>query len=421
MSETVLDINKRLNDIIFKYGLDSDYPNYRKRMMAENYIRNLMLEFKKENKKVLCLAAANVDITYFSFLSKHVGGDIDFKLFDRKAFDQINLTEYDEVYAISLQYAYIVHRCQRKGVKCRSIYLEMKRQGLFFERECYRICNPFCEDFEVGCPSDKYIEGLQIEHFLLKKYLDFDCSDEERFFYLRNIYFLSLRMKDFLNASKYIAQIMELDIAGEIKAEYEESWEEIQDLLNRVKEILKRRKQKDIIMNWMDAVAYDECSNMTFLNDCRKRGINFTNAFTVMPYTNETYKTIFRGTLPLSDYFNTENISDSKLIKYIEQYGYRFKIVSGCMDWFEAVYESEIWYNRGTSCSEILWNMLSCLMSMKEPAFILGHLLMEGHAPNLYSDMMANDFVDSKSRISNARLQLDKQLEYYAGFSRMNP
>lgn len=223
-------------------------------------------------------------------------------------------------------------------------------------------------------------------------------------------------MKDFLNASKYISQILELDIEDSIKAGYAKSWQEIQDLLNQIREVLKCRKQKDIIMNWMDAVGYEESENMPFLNGCRQRGINFTNAFTAMPFTHETYKTVFKGTLPLSDYYNTEKISDSKLIKYIEKNGYQFKNVSGYMDWFEAFYESEAWHNSGASCSEILWDMLSCLINMKEPAFILGHLLIEGHLPNLYSDMISDDFIDGKSRWYTARSQMDKQLEYYAGF-----
>ena len=68
----------------------------------------------------------------------------------------------------------------------------------------------------------------------------------------------------------------------------------------------------------------------------------------------QTYKTIFKGTLPLSDYFDEEKISDSKLIKGIEKYGYQFKINSGYMDWFEAAYESGVWYNQGTTILSLL-------------------------------------------------------------------
>lgn len=411
----MLDIDKRLNDIIFEYGLDCGYPNYRKGVMAEHYIKNLMFEFRAMNKKVLCVATKREDIDYFSFLDKHVGGNIDFELFDKRSFDKINLTEYDEVYAISLRYAYIVYLCQNKGIVCRSIYLDMKRQGLLFEQECYRICNPFYDDFTGEFSGQKYVEGIQIEHFLLKQYLAADCPAEEKFFYLKNIYFLSLCMRDFLNASKYISQIIELDIEDNSKAVYVKSWKEIQGLLNQIKEVLKCRNKKDIIMNWLDAVGYGESDNMPFLNRCRKKGINFTNAFTVMPFTHETYKTIFKGTLPLSDYFNMEKISDGKLIKDVEKYGYRFKIISGYMNWFEASYESEVWHNSGASCSEILWDMLSCLVNMEEPVFLLGHLLMEGHDPNIYSDMITSDFAHPKNRrCNNARLQMDKQLEYYA-------
>lgn len=416
MNEIVMDINKRLNDIIFTYGLDSDYPNYYKGVMAESYIRHLMLEIKRTEKKVLCLAAKKEDIVYFSFLDKHIGANIKFKLVGTKDIDKINLTEYDEVYAISLQYAYMVHRCRMNGVRCRSIYLDMKRQGLNFERECYRICEPFYEDFTGEFSAQRYVEGLQIEHFSLKQGLDGSCSEEEKFFYLKNIYFLSVCMKDFLNASKYISMLMDLDVDDKRKADYEKSWQEIQLLLDQIKDALKHREQKDIIMNWLDAVGYEESDNMPFLNGCRQRGINFTNAFTSMPYTHETYKTIFKGTLPLSDYFNTEKISDSKLIKDIEKYGYRFKIVSGYMDWFEPSYESEVWHNCGAGCSEILWDMLSCLLAMKEPGFILGHLLIEGHDPNLYSDMISKDFIGEKNRRYAARLQMDKQLEFYADF-----
>lgn len=416
-----MDINERLNKIIMKYNLDTCYPQYRKRLKAEQFLRNWMQGLTDGQETALCITLKQDDIDYFSFLSRQMGSRITYVCIPNpqnieKKIVKMDLKKYNHVYAISIQHGYIVYCCSKMGVQCKSIYMEMEKEGIFFDQECYKVCNPGYEMFTGEFSGGRYCEGTQVEFFVQKQYMQQSGTKSEKIFFLRKMFFLLLYMKDFLNAEKYIKEICCTD--QEDGKNCMLAWEEICELLSMVKQRVSSRTQQDIIMVWMDAVGRDECDDMPCLQAFRENGIDFENAFTVMPYTNPTLMSIFHGTRVLEErYYQHDSISqDSRMIAILEEKGYRVKIASGYMRIFAPEFETGIYHESGASCTEIFWDILNLLAREKEPLFVLGHTLAEGHSPHFYTEMVNSDFMGSKERQHSARKALDKQIEYFIDF-----
>ena len=412
-----MDINRRLNDIIFKYNLDKAYPQYRKRIDAEQFIRGRMQEMAGNDDMVLFIALNQNDIDCFSFFSKQAGLKTTYMCFKFEELKKMNLSKFNHIYAISMQSGYIIYCCKRLGAVCKCIYSEMEQKGLYFEREWYKLSDPGYTNFTSAFSGGKYCEGIQVEFFIQKQSMELADDVHEKMHYLQKIFFLSLCMKDFISAQKYIHKISDLDkIRGRNCID---AWGEICVLLDEIKNVITNRSSKDIIMIWMDAVGYEECEEMSYLKQFRQNGVDFENAFTVMAFTNETTKTIFCGTRVLdkrsSECLMIDN-ENSELIDYLENSGYQVKISSGYMNTFSSRYSMGTYHETGAACSEIFWDILSCLANEEKPVFILGHAVIEGHDPGLYPDMVFEDFLSYKERLMHSRQSLDKQMEYYLDF-----
>lgn len=412
-----MDINKRLNEIIYKYNLDSAYPQYRKRIEAEKFIRGRMQEMAGNADTVLFIAQNQNDIDCFSFFSRQAGLKATYVRFKPEELKKMDLSEFNRIYAISIQSGYIVYCCKKLGAVCKCIYSEMELDGLYFEREWYKLTDSRYTDFTPAFSGGKYCEGIQVEFFIQKQRVELTEDVHEKMHCLKKMFFLSLCMKDFICAQKYIRKISDSDQTG--GRDCIDAWQEISMLLDEIRNVTTTRSRKDIVMIWMDAVGYEECDEMTYLKKFRQNGVDFENAFTVMAYTNETVKSVFCGTRVLDkrslecQRIDNEN---SGLIDYLENSGYQFRISSGYMNNFEPRYRTGTYHETGAACSEIFWDIISCLANEEKPVFILGHALIESHDPGLYPDMVYEDFLSYKERLMHARQSLDSQLEYYMDF-----
>ncbi len=412
-----MDINKRLNEIIFKYKLDIVYPQYRKRIEAEQFIRGWMQEMAGNDEMVLFLALNQDDIDCFSFFSKQTGLKATYSCFKSEEFKKMDLSGFDRIYTISMQSGYIIYCCKKSGAVCKCIYSEMEQKGLYFEREWYKLSDPGYTNFTSAFSGGKYCEGIQVEFFIQKQGMELADDVHEKMHYLKKLFFLSLYIKDFIGAQKYIHKINGLDKL--IGRDCIDAWQEICILLGEIKKETTNRSAKDIIMIWMDAIGYEECEEMSYLNKFRQNGVDFENAFTVMAYTNETVKTIFCGTRVLDKRSLECQRIDSKnsgLIYHLENSGYQVRISSGYMNNFSPRYTTGTYHETGASCSEIFWDIVNCLANEEKPIFILGHALIEGHDPGLYPDMVYEDLLSYKERLMHSRQFLDQQMEYYLDF-----
>lgn len=408
-----MDINHLLDEIIFKYELDRCYPGYRKRLRADRYVKQWMKTIAETGKYVLCIANDTDDINYFSLISEKLRCHADFVKFTLKKMAATDFAIYDEVYMISFWEGDILRYCVEKNIKCKNLYTEMQKEGLFFDQSCYRFLDKGKESFSQT-KSFSYLEGLQVEYYFQKKELNWSNFEEDKLFHLRKMFFLMICMRDFIGAEQCVRHIEQLAPSDGCV----EAWSKIEELLALIRRKLGERRQKDIIMIWMDDIGYYDSCDMPYLTLFRADGVDFKNAFTCMAYTEDTCRTLFCGVRPLEDQaFNIRHIGreNSHVIDELCKKGYEIKISSGdhFFNVFSADYRTEETRDVSDNGSVLIWDVFNCLLNTKQPVFAMCHIGIEGHPPYFYSDMVDEDFLNLAERRIHARGALDKQIQFY--------
>ncbi len=426
----MLDINKALNEIIFKYHLDKYYPHYRNMYNAERVLKNLVKELIYCNKKVLFVSDNQMGIEYIRSMSRNCA-DVDFFLYDRedKEFRQlgaINWEEYENVYLISFYGAEYVERWFRKRhIRYQWIYDLFEREGIYFQREFFVFGKEnlyFWVDPEGDCGARSGEETIQCELYCQQNKYDSAHDSKIKHIALEKCLFLTLYMRNFVTAQRYISLLARED------EKYENLRDEIQDLLSSIKKSLSLRNQKDIILYWLDAIPYGDENNMPYLQDAMRDSVVFENAFTNVPYTVPTLRAMFLGKRDIDDqgYRITEiTQKNSPVIQLLENQGYDIKIFS---DYFYGLFPLQ--YRKEHFCidkyapfSMKLWDMLCEMLLKEQKTFWLVHEL-ESHAPYFINSMNdKNCCCDQKGleeRYKLARVEIDEQLSFYESFINNN-
>lgn len=410
-----MDINQKLNDIILKYQLDRYYPKYRKKLFGEKIL--VKWAGKVREKNVLCIGADQEDINYFSQLFYRCG-----KIFSYCLYSEIqgqSTNEYDHIVVISKrQKDEVIYWCGQVDKPVTFLYDYLELQGICCEDEIHKIIGSDYNDFlKNEFPAKNgWREALVMEFYTQKEKLKQNrkLNAEYGIYYARKLFFLSLVIRNFVQAEKYQKILKE---SGD--KECIESWYEIQELLKEIREKLQNRKQKDIVMVWMDALSYGSGQDMPYLQTQLENGVSFEYAFTVTPYTNPTAQTLFYGKKLIDDKLYLEKkIEEEKslVFKDLRKHGYSYKVISGYLSIFEKKLQSANYHGLYAPCSEILWDVLYNLMNQERPVFILAHALIEGHAPHLATRMEKDDLEDWSLRMHTAHVELDEQINYYMSF-----
>lgn len=164
--------------------------------------------------------------------------------------------------------------------------------------------------------------------FILKKQMELEVSGgiyEE--YCLVEIVRVYLAIKDFENAFKYMEKYVE---RGYGHFDFAAMEKDIKEFLADIKARLAEDKRRNVIIRWYDAVRYDEWESMPYLYQMSKEGLRFENAYTVMPYTSATMRTMLTGKYLMNDrIYEIEKFDENTcgLLKDLNDQGYRFCIV----------------------------------------------------------------------------------------------
>ena len=279
----------------------------------------------------------------------------------------------------------------------------------------------------------------------LEEYIEDYCSDYEIIYNLRQAYkreiqekkkeiILQQLIKNYLLLKDFLSAFDMIDIyCKSLYTNYEKYIklkQEICELLDEIVECINARKWKDIIINWVDAVSYYDLKEFPFLQNKVEAGVSFENAYTVMPWTTETKKTIMYGEYPIEGkLFLRENFEkeNTKLIQLLESNGYYFGY-SGLLRitkmFDSSVVIPSIYYdNKYASSLQKQWDALAMLCMSQKPICVLIHTLYETHEPFLCGEgdtlirfgSTENNWKEEKCQkqaaVSGA--YIDKQLAFY--------
>ena len=109
-----MNADKALNNIICKYDLGADYPQFRKMLCAKELILDWMEKTVREHKKILCIGVNKDDINFFSFLSKEYSGNFSYVEFGEGKIDKTLFEGCDMIWVISLKAVYLTYCLKKK-------------------------------------------------------------------------------------------------------------------------------------------------------------------------------------------------------------------------------------------------------------------------------------------------------------------
>ena len=324
-----MDINAALNEVIFKYHLDRYYPHYRNMYEAERILCDIISEIKRDNRKAVFVGDDKTGIAFIQNIVRDYKG-IRFLFYNRydtelKNLESVNLEDC-EVYLTSFYGAEYIERWFRvHEIQYKWIYDIFGERGYFLQREFFvfgkedllNLVAPreIIHDSRIG-----YTESIQCELYCQQnKYENTDNAEIKRIALEKSL-FLSLYMRNFVEARKYIPLLTQYD------SKFEKVWDEIQNLLHMAKEAIVNKNQKDIIMYWLDALQKKKKKNMPYLQSVFQNSVVFDNAFTYIPYTHSALRAMFLGKKDIDDQaYRIKNITieNSPVIQFLEERGYR--------------------------------------------------------------------------------------------------
>ena len=283
-----------------------------------------------------------------------------------------------------------------------------------------------------------FTDSVYAEIFYDKNKYKFADSDAKEI-YLRKLIYDCIYIRDFYSAGIYISEYLE---NGYKEGErYSQFWGEVQELLDDVKRQLMRRKSRNIVWSWLDSIRYKDIKHMEYLTSIAKDSAFFENAYTVVPWTSQTYSVLFLEKKPLDDDYSTYRnekfgYENSRLLACIKESGYSFRRYG------DKFYEKYFCTGAETKppfkdyselnhpikgyricvCTYIFWETLCQIVQEDKPFFVLRHCLCETHYPYISANL-TEGYTDSESSMEQfiPSLQyVDMQLKYYDQFLGQN-
>lgn len=415
------DIEEALQEIIFKYDLDRFYPHYRNMYKAELSIRNIVTEMIGQHEKALFVGD---DETAIEFVRNIAGDykDIQFLTYDRSncGFPELSVIDWQEcgkIYLIAFYGAeYVEQWFRTHDIQYEWIYDIFEREGIFLQREFYIFSKEDLQPLihmESHAPYGK-TESIQCELYCQREKYKTAENDQTKQIALEKCLFLSIYIRNFLEAGKYI------DLLSKRDSRFESLWEEIQNLLDTLKRSVKKRMQRDIMLYWMDAISYGHESNMPYLQSIMRESIVFENAFTYIYWTKPTLRAMFLGKKDIDDLvYNISDITydNSPVLKFLEEHDYELKVFSGYYaNNFPAQCRSKrLYIDMFQPFSMCLWDMLTEMLAQKRKTVWIVHAFAP-HFPYISGKITDDNYNNETELYKLARQEIDEQLAFYDSY-----
>ena len=433
------DINKELNNIIIKYQLYELYPRYSDVIASKKIIKNLTNTWK-DTDSIACIVMGESnekmyldEVHFLEVMSAYKKNQIDFYRCLSKDNNNLFVNFYNwEAYDFSVLESVVwdgyshIYIISNQGENFAGVWL--RKHNIKFESLCDILCENGCKSIPAGMEHYEFVPDKRESRFFYKnsqttpmqweyyeqsiKYITCD-SKILKDICAKKCFFISLMLKDFLHAEKWLKRISEENDSHE---RYCEAWQSVQSLLKDISIRLQMRKQKDILAVWVDHTLYEDIDMMPFVSSLKEKSIWFENIFTLTGYTRETLRGLFTGKKLIDDMtgkISSINLSNSPVLRSLEQNGYRIQILlSGFRTMFPWKYRAKESVYLFVQTSELFWDSISLLLESCCPGFILLPI-EETHPPYVSLEMNAKNAFSEALRAKTAYEATDGQIQFY--------
>lgn len=424
-----MDINEKLEQIIFKYHLDRYYPHYKNMYEAKKIWKNIALDLIEHNEHVLFVGDDETGLNFVRNIIRDYTG-AHFLLYDRmdlsyRQLETVDWEEYGRIYLISFyNIAFVERWLKLHDIQYEWVYDLFEQKGFVLQNEFFAFGKmdllpliPKYRHYRQG-----WNETIQCELYCQNSKYENAKDPQNKRIALEKCLFLSLYMRDFIQARHYIGLL-----SGE-EPKYRQLWEEIERLLEEIRRIIERKQYEDIILLWIDALAFGDEKDMPHLQGIMEKSVVFENAISHTGYTHSELRAMFLGKKEVDDHaYRILEITreNSPVIQMLEEQGYDIKISSGCYnDSFPFQYLSEQFFSDFyVPASLALWDLLANMSRQEKKTFYVVHL-MDTHDPFLggrwYQDIYKITYAWKESQYRTAREGTDKLLAFYDMFRNEN-
>ncbi len=418
------DIDETLNDIIFKYQLDYYYPHFRNMYEAKKILSSIVADIEQNHKRVIFIGDDQTGIDFVQHIVREYD-DIHFCAYNRDdpslhKLNRVDWNVYDCIYLISFYgTGYIERWFVTHHIKYEWIYDVFERNGIIMQEEffCFGKEDLLGQVMKYKRKCKGRTETIQCELYRQRSKYERAQNVQTRSIALKKCLFLTLYMRDFLEAEKYILLLEKED------GKYHQAWEEIQELLESVRKSISGKERKDIVLYWLDALPSGDEEDMPYLSNIMENSVVFENAIPHTGYTHSVMWAMFLGKKAVDDKaYLTKKVTreNSVVIRLLEEQGYEIKIYSGIFfDDFPSKYLSDRFYlDIYTPGSLVLWDMICNMMQESKRTFYLVHI-MDTHDPYLCGGV-CHDIFSTRFNLSEqyalARQETDERLAFYDAF-----
>ena len=416
-------MEQKLTKLINKYDIYKYVPNMYAESQAENILRDLFCN-KYKNKKIAIwgggwhtyhiLKALDEYENIVAIIDRNPDAVQKFDYGIKVVSPKENISEMDIVVISSFfsrRDIQLDSMNMFSGVEIIDLYDYFDEAGLFYNAEYYKTAFVRYDDILIDRLKYNKKRNLQSLMRLIGDYV---------------------AIRDFKNAFFYIDC---MDDDEPERKRYLEFKENTIALLEKCKE--ENARKRNVIINWVDALRYDEINNMPYLSSLMGNSVFFENAYTQVNYTSGTMKSILGGVDFIDDELyktKIEKCLNDEMINQLKEANVDLMVVSG--HWRTRIEKFSlgivdlfirIGRGRNIPCSLIQWWALAELYQSHNNMVVICHMIEETH-PSYKSgevDSMSNigdielfnmykeNYEHISKQIKMGQEYIDKQLQWY--------
>lgn len=321
---------------------------------------------------------------------------------------------------------------EREGLAVQDLYDYFAVHGLELLHEYYLVSNEKYFD-ETGKVDEDTWRNNRYEVVFYDKRKYGTAQDEAlEEYYLEKVVFDYYYMRDFVNGEIYLKEYIGKKTSK--VGEYERFLADVNSLLLDLQRAVSQKKQKDIVMYWLDAVSYEEDEKMPYWHSVNREALVFQRSFAINNVTGNIMTALFYQKMPEETLEKYKQIENAPLLDMLAGCGWGFKYygIGGMFAKKHTGRVAEEHYHLVSS--ESYWKMICDMAEAAEPAFRLVHL-MGAHPPYLSAEMDGERFIplhdaycSPSEEIKNARKQQrissmqyeDRQLAFYDALTKVH-
>lgn len=422
-----MDIESEITNLIHRYQIDECNPAFYQNHLAVNIAR----EFLKNTEDVILVGKEKSDVRWFK--RNICDENTEIIVLENGLFDENEICgKQDRLFLLVSFYGRdkLLTEFLERGLRAVCIYDVFERKGLFFHGNFYDIYGEEYRNFRTDDVTNNILDfDINKIFFYHRRKFELVTDLLDKKYALKKIIFDCVYARDFIQLEKYIKQSKDY-FSSEEQERYLLFWQQVEKLLQSIKELLIQRGQQDCLLIWLDALEYGEDVTMPFLNGLNEDSLIFENYYTVTPYTGATFKCLFAKKRVIEEEsFKVTKVNEenSSFFGELAKRGYQFKYY-GTLELVEDTYAASHVYSLYNSFTQMYWDAIRdiLLCNSGKKLFCVLHELFQTHIPYISMGISGNKYsyrepwpgyqADERNineQMSESRLYVDAQLAYW--------